>query len=63
MVPYLLQFFRVLQKMHFFSAIWDKFLLYLVSIKNIDAENAPSNCAIWNEFSEQHQHQSTTFDS
>ena len=51
-----------IQKMHVFGAIWNKFSLYLgklsIKIKKDYAETTPYNGAIWDEFSEQHKHQS-----
>ena len=58
--PSLHQFFAVVKILHFFGAIGTNLhiILCYFSIKIIDAETALSNGAIWDEFSEQHQHQS-----
>ena len=51
----------MVQKKHYFGAIWDKFALYLNKLSIIifknDAETAPFKDAIWNEFKEDHQSQ------
>ena len=49
-----------MQRMYFFGAIWDKSALYLVRIYSViilknDVRSAPSERAIWDAFSEQHQ--------
>ena len=41
-----------------FAAIWVKLELNLVRFIKNYGKTAPSYCAIWDEFSEQHQHQS-----
>ena len=45
-----------------FGAMWDKNALNMVLIYRrfflMDAETAPSNGAIWDDFNEQHKHQS-----
>ena len=51
MVPYFQQFSAMVHKMHFFSAIWDRYVSYIY------AETASIDGDIWDEFSEQHQHQ------
>ena len=53
LVPYLHQFSAV----EYISTIWDKFALYFKHHNEKGARTAPSNDAIWNEFSEQHKHQ------
>ena len=57
LAPYLHQFSAVMQCLHFFGAICDKISLEfganLASNFKIYADTAPSNGAIWDEFSEQ----------
>ena len=55
MTSYLHQFLAVVQKMDFFGGVCDKFSNI---IERIGARTAPSYDAIWDEISEQHQHQS-----
>ena len=54
MVPYLHQYLAVVRKIHFLGANWNKFPLFS---NIIHAGTTPSKGAIWNELSEQHQHQ------
>ena len=61
LAPYLLQFSAVVQNLHliwcYFRQICIRFGANLASnlkFKKMYAETAPSNCAIWDEFSEQH---------
>ena len=62
LVSYLHQLKYISGEIELFRGIWDKLLLYLVLIylqnSKISAETAPCT-AIWDEFSEQHQHQNT----
>ena len=58
MAPYLHQFSVVGQKVHLYGDNRDTFALYLASYLKNYAETLPSNGVIWNEFSEQRQHQS-----
>ena len=59
MAPYLHQFSAVELKMHLFVLFGINpysILLKSIIIKKIDAETAVSKGAIWDEYSEQHQH-------